>query len=278
MSVNGWRYYNHAVIPTTPPHENPDVSPLADGSIWHVGGTPLLARWTTEFDCGYETNWWYVIKDTPFDISALKSNRRYKITKGTKYFEVCRINPESYKEELYNVTVEAYKAYPQKYRPTVEHDDFIRNMENWDQYTVYGAFHRETNTLCGYVLLKEHENNIDLSVAKTIPSYERLQVNAALVNKILEDYQDFLVDGYICDGSRNISHETAYQDYLEYYFGFRKAYCKLHIVYNPKISWMIKLLFPFRKFLLKLDGIGIVHQINAVLKMEELCKSEVAQK
>ena len=77
----------------------------------------------------------------------------------------------------------------------------------------------------------------------------------------------------ICDGARSINHETHFQDYLEKYFDFRKAYCKLHIEYNPKIKWSIPLLYSMRKMLLKFDGIGFVHQINAVLKMEEIVRS-----
>lgn len=103
----------------------------------------MLVRWTTEFDCGYETNWWYVIKDTPFDINTLKSKRRYIINKGNRYFDVCRIDSRVYKEELYNVTIEAYKDYPEKYRPIVNHNDFISSIENWNNCIVYGAFHRE---------------------------------------------------------------------------------------------------------------------------------------
>ena len=37
---------------------------------------------------------------------------------------------------------------------------------------------------------------------------------------------------YICDGERNILHETSFQNYLEKYFGFRKAYCKLNLKYR----------------------------------------------
>ena len=38
MQVNGWKYYNHAAVPTSAPHEIPDVSPITDGSIWKIGG------------------------------------------------------------------------------------------------------------------------------------------------------------------------------------------------------------------------------------------------
>lgn len=38
MQIDGWKYYNHAAIPTTAPHEIPDISPITDGSIWKSGG------------------------------------------------------------------------------------------------------------------------------------------------------------------------------------------------------------------------------------------------
>ena len=78
---------------------------------------------------------------------------------------------------------------------------------------------------------------------------------------------------YVCDGARNINHETAYQDYLEKYFGFRKAYCKLNIAYNPKIGWIVKCLYPLRGIFKKFDSIKIVHLINGVLKMEEYSRT-----
>lgn len=113
---------------------------------------------------------------------------------------------------------------------------------------------------------------MNFNVLKTDPAFEKYSVNAALIEKILKNYKEFLeCGGIICDGARSISHETHFQDYLEKYFGFRKAYCDLHIQYNPRIKWLIKLLFPLRKILLVFDGIGMIHSINGVLKMEEVC-------
>lgn len=100
-----------------------------------------------------------------------------------------------------------------------------------------------------------------------------------MVAGIVEDYNDRIGKNfYINDGARSISHETAFQDYLEKYFGFRKAYCKIHIAYNPSIKLVIKMLFPFRKMLRRFDEVGFVHQINSVLYMEELCRSKVVSK
>ncbi len=88
MSLNDWKFYNHAVIPAVEPHEQPDLTCIKDKSIWKVGGIPLLARWSSDFDCGYETSWWYCIKDDVFDITRLSSSYRYKIKKGKKLFDV----------------------------------------------------------------------------------------------------------------------------------------------------------------------------------------------
>ena len=282
MSIYGWRIYNHIAIPVTPLNKDPDTSPIKSGHIWKQDkwgeeSAPLLARWTTDFDCGYETNWWYVIKDTPFDISALKAKRRYEVNKGLKNFKVEIIDPCKYKEELYDVQICAFSAYPLKYRPKVDKEKFIREIDKWSNYTVFGAFYRKTNKLVGYAYLSQLTDGfLNLNVLKTNPEFERYAVNAALVEKIVSYNMDNLLNGaIICDGSRSINHETNFQNYLEKYFGFRKAYCKLHIAYNPRIKWIIKMLFPFRRVLQKFDDIGFIHQVNAVLFMEYLYRNEV---
>lgn len=275
--MKNWRYYNHAAIPSTAPHEKPDMLPVDNGSIWKINGrTPLLARWTTDFDCGYETNWWYVIKDTPLDISELKAKRRYEINKGIKNFDVKKIEPDNYADELYNVQIAAYSAYPDKYRPSVNREEFISSVQHWDSFVCIGAFDRESRMLCGYSLLSEEsETYVDFKVMRTNPECEKNGINAALVEGVLRYFNEFLTQGgYICDGARSINHETAFQDYLEKYFGFRKAYCKLHITYNPRLKWVVHLIYPIRRFFLQMDGIGILHSINAVLKMEEIQRNE----
>lgn len=113
MQIDGWKYYNHAVVPKVSPHEVPDMLPVENGDVWKAGG--VLARWTTDFDCGYETNWWYVIKDTPFDVDTLKAKRRYEINKGNKNFQVRKIKPSEYGEEMFVIAITAYETYPSSY-------------------------------------------------------------------------------------------------------------------------------------------------------------------
>ena len=269
-----WIYYNHAAIYADDPRNEVDTRMIDSGDIWKIPGKPILARWTTEFDCGYETNWWYVIKDNPLVIDDLKKKRRYEIKKGLKNFEVKQINPFDYKEDIYNVFIKAQQSYGKKNQILTAKEEFTKKMEKWDKYIVYGAFFLEDNTLCGYSLLEQNGQYLGLNVLKTIPDYEKYAINSAIVAQILFDYEDYIKSGgYICDGARNINHETFFQDYLEKYFEFRKAYCKLQIAYNPKYKIIIKILYPFRKLLRKLDNVRVIHNINGVMKMEEIKRS-----
>jgi len=38
--MNGWKYYNHAAIPTAAPHEEPNLEPIEDKTIWKLEATP----------------------------------------------------------------------------------------------------------------------------------------------------------------------------------------------------------------------------------------------
>ena len=275
--IKGWRFYSNAMIPTCAPHEEPDLTPIADKSIWKTGKKVLFVRYTTDFDCD-NTNWWYVIKDTPFDIAKIKAKRRYEINKGIKNFDVKRVKAVDYVEKIYDIQQQSFLAYPPQYRPVSIRENFIEQFKLCDQdgSIILGAFNRESGELCGYCVLNEGERDVNFAVLKAVPEYEKLGINAALVNAVLCFYNEELLAGkkYICDGSRNIVHKTAFQDYLEKYFEFRKAYCKLVIEYNPKYKWIFKVCYVFRKIFYLLDKSKIFHKVNSILKMEEIVREQ----
>lgn len=269
----GWRYYNHALIPTTPPHEK--CMPIKNKREFWMGwgGIPLFARWTSDFDCGYETEWWYVIKDEPFDLNAIQSKKRYEINKGNRNFEVKIIRAADYAEELYRITKSAYEQYPLKYRPNLQHDSFINGITGWDQHEVYAAFNRKTGAICGYAWINVYENYVDFCVLKADPEFERDAVNAAIVYAIVSNYSSRLNKNfYICDGARATVHETRFQDYLEKYFGFRKAYCKLNLAYPVLIGALIKVIYPFRNVFNKDGKFGL--KVSNVMFYEDIVRSQ----
>ncbi len=272
-----WQYHNHAMIPSIAPHDIVDESQLKSASFWKPAeGYPLLARWTTDFDCQEQTNWWYIIKDTPFDIMSINTKYRTKIKRGLKAFEIRIVEPAIYAEELYQVQLEAFSSYPAKYRPRIDHNQFVACLCDKRKGTIFAAFSKDDNSIEGFMCVMIHESYLLLSMSGAKPSQERKQLNAALVYGILDYFSKELAEGiYVVDGERSILHETLFQDYLEKYFGFRKAYCRLHIQYRQGIKQIVACLYPIRGLLKPLSGVKPFCQINSVLKMEEIVRHAV---
>jgi len=274
-----WFYYNHAYLPEVQPDEIVNPTEVNSGEIWKKGHKgAVFARWTSDFDCGVETGWWYIIKDTPFDINSLKSRKRYRINQGLRTFTVRVIDPEESADELYRVQTAAYSTYPKKYRPSHPLSEMMENAKKWKDnpnVSVFGAFFNETEQLCGYAIVEKKEKCLDFNVLKADPEYEKQSLNHALIASVLNHYSDLLSeDYYICNGERNVQHETNFQKFVEENFGYRRAFCKLNIAYNPKYKPMINVLYALRGILRKIDGIRIIHKINGILKMEEIVREQ----
>jgi hypothetical protein len=270
-----WQYYNHALLPTTAPHEEADVAALGNPETWKPkgGGHPLFARWTSHFDCGYETGWYHCILDKPFDISALKSKKRHQINLGIQNFDVRIINPNIYAEQIHNVFLSAWQTYTGTGKLSVNKNTYCSNVKNW-QGIVFGAFLKNKDELVAWMRVHRNAMYIDMISSKTIPEFERLHVNASLVYGVCEYFKDDLANGkYLCNGERNIYHPTNRQAYLEKYFGFRKAYSLLHLHYAPYIRPFIRILYPFRKILRCLP-FNFTKQISGVLQMEEIVRKQ----
>jgi hypothetical protein len=151
---------------------------------------------------------------------------------------------------------------------------FKNELNRWKNALIYGGFSRENDELCAYAMVVEYPEHADFCVLRANPLSERLGINAAMVSCIVESYNDKLGKNYyINDGTRSIRHETAFQDYLEKYFEFRKAYCKFHIKYRFPIGIAVNILYPFRNRINKNRKIGSA--IYALLKMEEINKTFV---
>ena len=273
---NEWEYYNHALVPTLPPHIDPDISWMKDSTKWkeYAGGkTPLFARWVSDFDCSEETEWWCIIKDTPFDIMSLKSNRRSLITRGLKRVDVKVIIPADYAEQMSNILVKEWKYYDDSYEEGNDRqkltDDFKKlTMKNLGNAEYLGAFLKDTDTMIGYAIYNLFDDWIEYSVVKTDPEYLNTQVNAALAYFGVERYMRPEIR-YIHGGWRTMIHESNYQEYLMKNFGFRKAYCKLHIQYRPLMQIAVNVLYPLRGIIKKVKNKWI-YTVWCALQQEEI--------
>ena len=273
--IPGWQYYNHAAIPTVAPHEIPDLTPLKDGSIWHIRGKkPLLVRYTTDWDCGYATGWWYLIREAPFDISTLSSNSRKHIKEAFRKVRVERIDPEEYVDALYECYHRAYLGYMQADNED-SYESFKRRCERSSLLGLefWAGFALDSGKLIGYLMTGPHEDWAEIYTSKFHPDYLKLRVSDALYAFVLDYYLNGQHKKYVSSGTRSINHVTNTQEYKEQHFGYRKCFCRLHIVYRPCYKLIFKTLFLFRGLVFVLGRRNIlIHRIAAVLKMAEIAR------
>lgn len=272
----GWKYCNHAMLPDCKPYEEPNLSVLSERGLWRkpLWRQAYFAKYTTDFDCGTELPWYYVICDKPFDLTKLKSKFRNEMKKALDNFDVRVIRPEEHVDELYAVKVSALSSYPKAYRSIPTREAFEKSVPTFKE-PCFAAFCKEDGKLAGYINMVEQGDVILYSGQHVDKEYERLYVNYALIIGMLEHYKKRLENGeVIYDGERNINHITKHQDLLVKKFGFRRAYCKLHVKFRPAVGFAVKLLYPLRGLLRHLDGVAAIHKINGVLTLASYLKEQ----
>jgi hypothetical protein len=274
MKINGWKDYNRAAIPITAPHEEVNLKPIEDKSIWKMDGKPFFARWTENFDCKNETEWWYCIKDEPFYFEQIKSKRRTEIRKGLKLNRVEIIKASEYIKEIHKIQSECYNDYPYQYRPEHNYDTVKKSCERWDErHIVFMAFSVETGETTGFACVEPINDYVNFEILKVPTRYKNSQVVAALTYKILLKMLNKDGYKYVCDGARNLVHQTNFMDYLVKQFAFRYAYCDLKMEYRIMLKPIIYILYPFRSIIRKFSDNRLLYNAFAVLKMEEIARN-----
>ncbi|MDD3396047.1 MAG: hypothetical protein PHQ45_02335 [Acidaminococcaceae bacterium] len=267
-----WSIYNHCLLCTLPPHNCPP--PMDKITPWYLlKNNLLLARWIDCWDSTKETEWWHCIKDDAYEIDSLKAKRRYEIKRGSKNFNVRIINPEKYTKEIYEVFCQAYTDYPILYRPTITIEQIVNACISWKKNIFIGGFNHN-NELCGCAVLIDDKDYVDFSMLRIKPEFQHDGINFAIVNFICDWMMQHKRYIYITDGERNIRHITAFQDFLIKYFGFRKAYCRLNIMYNPLVKILILGMFPFKALFARIGNQNtLVYNFYCLLKQEEIRRS-----
>lgn len=275
--IEGWKYYNHAAISTSLPGEPVDLSALTDGRLWSIDGKrPLLAKWETDWDCAHDTGWWWEIKESPFDWADLNSKSRTKLRQALKKCRVERISPLERESELWACFQAAFAKYKMAANAKTRfqfHEECARAVDNGIDF--WGGFDIETGQLIGFLTIQDHGNHVENLVAKFDPAHLKSRVSDALYATVLDEYLNKRHKRFLSCGRRSINHVTNTQAYREEHFKFRKAYCRLHIVYAPRIRWLMRLLYPFRRLIWRLsEHDKKLHLLGAVLKMDEIARGE----
>jgi len=265
-----WKIYNKMLVSTLAPHcirmEVGAIRALLNRS------KAMLSRYTTCFDCKQRTEWWYIIKDDKMDFERIRTEFRTKIRKGLKNCVVCRIKPADHLDELYEVYVKAFSRYKKTHMP-ISRAAFVNgSFSNGANETIeyWGVFLRENMKLVGYSICFVGHEYVDYSVTKYNPDYMSKRISDALLYTMTFEYLNNQKVKYVSDGERSIRHETAIQEYLVKTFGFRKAYCRLNVIYKYHIKLLVFLIYPFRLLVGMFSVIPVMNDFHSLLEQERI--------
>ena len=267
--MTNWKKYNGALIPDQPPHlEIDDSYSLIEEKI--SANNAFFARWTTKFDYKEETNFWYVICDEFISIDKLSKNTRNQVRRGLRKCDVRIVDKEVVIEEGFESYFAAFINYNTHINPKNKSEfqnELLAFGSEWEFWGIYNE-----DRMIGYCQNKVVGKYCDYSTIKFHPNFLKLYPSYALFYTMNKYYLDEKKFDYVNDGARSISHETNIQEFLIKKFKFRKAYCKLNIIYNSRIGFLVKLLYYFR-LPLKLLNFGSFIKLNILLNQEKIIRS-----
>lgn len=264
-----WYPYQGILLPKTPPHQEIVLSKKEQGELLQKSQTYLL-RWISDWD-GAKSEFWYVIKDRFDGLDELSSNTRSKVRRGLKNCSVLKVLPEDIAQDGYEIYVSAMNNYKTNLN-IVSEKEFRNNKVNSENYDIWAVYEKDTGKMIAYSSNRIQENSCNYTEIKFHPKYLKLYPSYALfyeMNRYYLEEKNFL---YVNDGARSIAHETNIQSFLIDKFKFRKAYCRLNIAYRKDIAIIVKVLYPFKTVISKLD-FSIANKIVVLLKQEEIRRS-----
>jgi len=267
MKAN-WRKYNGAIIPLQSPHIK--VKELR-GEIQELvqQNNVFFARWISDFDCKEQKNFWYCIHDTPMQMSDYSANTRNQIKKGINNFRINIIDKSVVETEGYDIYASAFQSYNTLLQVKSK-DLFIRELEGeWEFWGVYFK-----GDLIGYSQNKIADRCCDYSTIKINPAYKKMYPNYALFFVMNKYYLNDKNLKYVSDGARSLVHQSNIQEFLIKKFKFRKAFCRLHVLYSPFTKRVVSLLYPLRALLCSVN-ITLFKKIVLVLKQEEIIRHQL---
>jgi hypothetical protein len=273
---SSWTIYYRTVISTLPPHANISYSDAK--KALKVNKIAIFARYTSSFDCGFETDWWYCICDKVVDLDSMKAKQRSEIKKGLKNCYTKLINVNETIEDLWETYLSACLKYDNN-NQNLDKEKYVNQMLGLDYETndLWGVFNRETDQLIGYAIItkKDYDNKKCASymVLKYRPDFLSLGSSGCLIYDTTNYYLKDLDYSYVYNSERSIRHDTNIQNYMIKLFGYRKAYCRLNIIYKPHIKMIVSMIYLFRAIINRLPKNKLVLTLLALIVQEEAARS-----
>ncbi len=267
-----WISYQGVLVPDEIPDKDINLKTEEIKYLLKKSGTYFI-RWETNFDCGYETEYWHIIKDKVSTLESLSGNTRHNIRRGLNRCIIKKIPAKEVAEFGYESYIKAFRKYNTFIKPETN-DEFIKNIlkkENDPEWEFWGVWNLEQKMIA-YAINRVSDNRCFYKTTKFHPDYLKLYTSDALFFIMNTHYLDERSMKYVDDGPRSLSHQTNIQEYFINKFEFRRAYSRMHIVYNPKVRFAVKSLYPLKNFLSK-NNSSIASKLNVLMKHEEIRRS-----
>ena len=267
MNINQYRYYKGAWIFL---EENKEtlLSKEESKQLLKKGG--LMVRNIYDFDCKEETSFWFVIKDKIEDISELPFSARRNIRRALRFYNIKKINLKKFSEIAFPIITSAQHSYKIKCNVInkKEFDEMIRNYENESDKEFWAVERKDNKEIVAISInrIKNDSCEYDDMKCKTEALKDRTYPYYGLIFTMNKHYLEEKKLKYVSDGSRSMTEHSNIQEFLMHNFGFRKAFCKIHIFYKWWFFVVIKSLFPLRNHIKN-------RNIRAILKMEEYSRN-----
>jgi hypothetical protein len=261
-----WRMLHGAIVPLTPPHRLDGVEAAAMRRMVHVRGA-FLARWESGFDSQRATEWWHVVKDGDPGLSLLSKKTRYLVRQGIANFDArpcTRADIAGSGYSTYHAAFERYHTFERRFGEP-EFRAAVEAMPDCVEF--WGVFDRVSGGMAAFAENVVDADSCFYSTMWFVPEALKRSASYALVQAMNEHYLGERRLRYVSDGARSISHETNVHAFLQDKFGFRRAYCTLHVAYSRKVGLAVALAYPFRRLL---KAMRISSRLDVLLEQERI--------
>lgn len=224
------------------------------------------------FDSLTETSFWYVIKDSFGGLEELSTGARRDVRKSLRIYDASPITTEELLKKGYSIYSSAQESYRVKCEviSPEQYEEMVKNYASEGDKEFWGLRHKESGELVALAINTIKEDSCEYNVLKCKPQAlkDGSQPYYGLIYEMNRHYLQDRGLKYVNDGARSITNHSNIQPFLIQKFKFRRAYCNIQLVYKWWLGIIVRLLFPFRKWI-------PVRSIKALLDMEAMARGRI---
>jgi len=264
-----WRDHFSTLLPLSPPIIKSQIDNIKAKKLIK-DNSALLIRWESKFDSPKKTKWWHIIKDSQVDLGTYSRNTRSKIRRGEKKYEIFIVTKSIIIDFAYPIYRDTFNSYS-TFEPLMSESEFKKEIIDFPEFSEFWIIkHRETKKFVGFSENIILDNTCFYNTIWVTPDAKKKYASYLLFHEMNKYYLNDKDFKFVSDGARSISHQTNIHEFLMSKFGFRKAYCKLNVVYRWDIKLLVKFLFLFKNLF---RIIGFNNKITVLLKQESIRRS-----